>query len=221
MGTQGTMTSPGRGTQRNWLVVSWPSPARTLTDSWKVRGQVAFESSDRFNAPPPPSHLTTFDLDAPWLARSFFSHCIRQRSYPLRSESSFKSRPILFSPLRASPHSPSRSPSLWERWRTSDPFLSLSLSLLSTYLFDLCLSTTNGGSFFIFFFSFLFLVNTIRGRGGRYRGEESARRFYRGPFFSRTPRNRRVGRGGNILSLDSIPRERSVAMILEKIGRVG
>ena len=112
-------------------------------------------------------------------------------------------------------------PSLSERWRTSDPFLSLSLSLLSTYLFDLCLSTTNGGSFFIFFFSFLFLVNTIRGRGGRYRGEESARRFYRGPFFSRTPRNRRVGRGGNILSLDSIPRERSVAMILEKIGRVG
>lgn len=222
MGTQGTMTSPGRGTQRNWLVVSWPSPARTLTDSWKVRGQVAFESSDRFNAPPPPSHLTTFDLDAPWLARSFFSHCIRQRSYPLRSESSFKSRPILFSPLRASPHSPSRLSTFSFRTLAHLWSLPLSLSLFYlTYLFDLCLSTTNGGSFFIFFFSFLFLVNTIRGRGGRYRGEESARRFYRGPFFSRTPRNWRVGRGRNILSLDSIPRERSVAMILEKIGRVG
>lgn len=156
MGTQGTMTSPGRGTQRNWLVVSWPSPARTLTDSWKVRGQVAFESSDRFNAPPPPSHLTTFDLDAPWLARSFFSHCIRQRSYPLRSESSFKSRPILFSPLRASPHSPSRLSTFSLRTLAHLWSLPLSLSLLSTYLFDLCLSTTNGGSFFIFSFLFFF-----------------------------------------------------------------
>lgn len=155
MGTQGTMTSPGRGTQRNWLVVSWPSPARTLTDSWKVRGQVAFESSDRFNAPPPPSHLTTFDLDAPWLARSFFSHCIRQRSYPLRSESSFKSRPILFSPLRASPHSPSRSPSLWERWRTSDPFLSLSLSLINVSLRSLSVNDKRWKFFYFFlFFSF-------------------------------------------------------------------
>lgn len=222
MGTQGTMTSPGRGTQRNWLVVSWPSPARTLTDSWKVRGQVAFESSDRFNAPPPPSHLTTFDLDAPWLARSFFSHCIRQRSYPLRSESSFKSRPILFSPLRASPHSPSRLSTFSLRtlahlWSLP---LSLSLSLINVSLRSLSVNDKRW-KFFYFFFSFLFLVNTIRGRGGRYRGEESARRFYRGPFFSRTPRNWRVGRGGNILSLDSIPRERSVAMILEKIGRVG
>lgn len=156
MGTQGTMTSPGRGTQRNWLVVSWPSPARTLTDSWKVRGQVAFESSDRFNAPPPPSHLTTFDLDAPWLARSFFSHCIRQRSYPLRSESSFKSRPILFSPLRASPHSPSRSPSLWERWRTSDPFLSLSLSYQRISSIFVCQRQTVE---IFLFFSFLFFFS--------------------------------------------------------------
>lgn len=156
MGTQGTMTSPGRGTQRNWLVVSWPSPARTLTDSWKVRGQVAFESSDRFNAPPPPSHLTTFDLDAPWLARSFFSHCIRQRSYPLRSESSFKSRPILFSPLRASPHSPSRSPSLSERWRTSDPFLSLSLSYQRISSIFVCQRQTVE---VFLFFSFLFFFS--------------------------------------------------------------
>lgn len=112
-------------------------------------------------------------------------------------------------------------PSLSERWRTSDPFLSLSLALLFNVSLRSLSVNDKRWKFFYFFFSFLFLVNTIRGRGGRYRGEESARRFYRGPFFSRTPRNRRVGRGGNILSLDSIPRERSVAMILEKIGRVG
>lgn len=157
MGTQGTMTSPGRGTQRNWLVVSWPSPARTLTDSWKVRGQVAFESSDRFNAPPPPSHLTTFDLDAPWLARSFFSHCIRQRSYPLRSESSFKSRPILFSPLRASPHSPSRLSTFSLRtlahlWSLP---LSLSLSLINVSLRSLSVNDKRWKFFYFFlFFSF-------------------------------------------------------------------
>lgn len=98
---------------------------------------------------------------------------------------------------------------------------SLSLSLLFNVSLRSLSVNDKRWKFFYFFFSFLFLVNTIRGRGGRYRGEESARRFYRGPFFSRTPRNWRVGRGGNILSLDSIPRERSVAMILEKIGRVG
>lgn len=153
MGTQGTMTSPGRGTQRNWLVVSWPSPARTLTDSWKVRGQVAFESSDRFNAPPPPSHLTTFDLDAPWLARSFFSHCIRQRSYPLRSESSFKSRPILFSPLRA--FSISSLHLLFQN--VGAPLIpsSLSLSLINVSLRSLSVNDKRWKFFYFFlFFSF-------------------------------------------------------------------
>lgn len=148
MGTQGTMTSPGRGTQRNWLVVSWPRPARTLTDSWKVRGQVAFESffesSDRFNAPlsNPVSPHDFRSRCAVGLARSFFSHCIRQRSHPRRvplNPEEYFSHPssIVHVSLRTLAH-------LWS--------LPLSFSLFSTYLLDLCLSTTNG----LFFSSFLF-----------------------------------------------------------------